>query len=149
MLNCCIICRINTSFQLNECVGRYKIPCSMPLATKWNMFENNVCMSVCMYAITSISAVGHWYVAKQYIFHCCMVLMCETKLLWRLNFFLFFMLSQEIFNLYHPKRPYIGLWKVLVYGLTSHLVVSVCLHGSNLNEHLNQKNSGHHEMSIS
>lgn len=52
MLNCCIICRIYISFQLNECVGINKITFSMPLVRKWNMFENNACMLVCMYIIT-------------------------------------------------------------------------------------------------
>jgi len=44
-------------------------------------------------------------------------------------------------NLYHPTRKYDRFYDVLVNGIASHMLVSLCLFGSNLNIHAKPENS--------
>lgn len=44
-------------------------------------------------------------------------------------------LYKEAINLYHSMRPYADHLNILVNGLACHILVTVCLHGSNLNVH--------------
>ena len=39
-------------------------------------------------------------------------------------------------SLYGPKRPYAGLYKVVTNGRACHMLVCLCLLGSNLNAHV-------------
>jgi len=92
----------------------------MPLVRKWNMFENNACMSVCVcvcvYVYVCMYACNHQAFFSR-------SLVCSKTVHFPLlrgpnNVrdqialkikLLSVVLSQEIFKIYHPKRLYVGL----------------------------------------